>query len=155
MKRRHPRNTRLTSKRDQRRQYFVKGVVKRGSSPAWIGVCRWTWRGMKLAFLAAVAAGAYYASTEGWKKLFSNNPYYSLQEVRFTTDGSLTRQQALDATKFKAGSNIFSYKLRAAREALTKLPQVEQAEIRRYLPNRIEISVAERKPVAWITAKPG
>jgi cell division protein FtsQ len=147
------RNARLTSDRDRRRQFFVEGVVKRGTNATWTGICRWTWRCIKVLLVAALVAGAYWGATEGWRQLFWNNPSYALKEVSFTTDGSLTREQALQVTRLAITENIFSYKLPAVREALRNLPQVESAEVRRYLPNRIEISVVERKPVAWITAR--
>ena len=38
MKRRRPRNKRLTSDKDHRKKYFVEGVVKRGSNATWIAI---------------------------------------------------------------------------------------------------------------------
>jgi cell division septal protein FtsQ len=152
MKRRRSRNKSLTTSRERRKQYFVEGVVKRGSSETWGAFRRWTGHLIKLTFIAALCVGAYYGSTEGFQTYFWRNPTYLLKEVGFTTDGSLTRQQAIDVTKFHPGNNILSYNLEAAREALAKLPQVDHSRIRRYLPNRIEITVVERKPVAWVSS---
>ncbi|MEQ1853143.1 MAG: FtsQ-type POTRA domain-containing protein, partial [Chthoniobacteraceae bacterium] len=104
------------------------------------------------AILLAHVGGAAYGAMHGWDKLFWNNPDYALRDIRFTTDGSLTREQALKDAKLTPGRNIFSYKLSAARDALQALPQVDSVEVRRYLPNRIEISVRERGPVTWVSA---
>ena len=41
----------------------------------------------------------------------------------------------------------------ATRAAVEKLPQVETAEVQRQLPNRLSITITERRPVAWVTAK--
>jgi cell division septal protein FtsQ len=150
MKRRHTSNKRLTSKREHRKKYFVKGVVKRGSSATWIGFRRWTWRFAKAAILIALIGGACYGGMRGWDTLFWHNPDYALKDIRFTTDGSLTRDQAINAAQLDAGRNIFSYKLSAIRGALMALPQVHAVDVRRYLPGRIEISVKERGPITWI-----
>ncbi len=152
MKRRRPRNKRLTSDRDQRKKYFVSGVVKRGSNATWIGIRSWISRLVKVTLLAALAGGLYYGATQGWRKFFWANPDYALREIHFTTDGSLTREQACVTAKLKPGENIFSYDVTALRDALKKLPQVENAEVTRYLPNRIEVSVRERRPTAWLAS---
>ena len=152
MKRRRPRNKRLTSDRDQRKKYFVTGVVKRGSNATWIGIRSWISRLVKVVALAAIAGGIYYATTQGWRKFFWKNPDYALRDIHFTTDGSLTREQACLTAKLKTGENIFSYSVTAVRDALRTLPQVESAEVTRYLPNRIEIVVYERRPTAWLAS---
>ena len=113
------------------------------------------WRLVKTLTLAAFVAGLYYGATEGWKKFFWQNPDYALRDIPFTTDGTLTRDQALSVAKLKPGANIFSYSLGAVRDALRAMPQVESAEVTRYLPNRLEITVKERKPAAWLAAAPG
>jgi cell division septal protein FtsQ len=154
MKHRRPRNKRLTSDRDQRKKYFVSGVVKRGSNATWIGIRSWISRLVKVVMLAALAGGLYYGVTQGWRKFFWQNPDYALREIHFTTDGSLTREQACVAAKLTTGVNIFSYNVDAVRDALRVLPQVESAEVTRYLPNRIEIAVRERKPTAWLASAP-
>ena len=154
-KRRRPSNHRMTSSRERRKQYFVEGVVKRGTNETWLAIRGWMWRLVKVLTLAALAGGLYYGGTQGWKKFFWQNPDYALREIHFTTDGTLTREQACTVAKLKPGANIFSYSTGAARDALRAMPQVESADVRRYLPNRIEITVQERKPAAWLAAAPG
>ena len=155
MKRKRPSNLRLTSDRDRRKKYFVDGVVKRGTNETWVAFCRWTWRLVKVCALLALLGGAGYGGMVGWKKFFWQNPDYALQDITFATDGTLTRDQARAVAKVKPGANIYSYKTAATREALAALPQVESVEVMRYLPNRIEITVKERKPTAWLAAAPG
>ena len=154
MKRRRPRNKRLTSDKDHRKKYFVEGVVKRGSNETWIAIRSSLSRFVKVILLAALAGGLYYGATQGWRKLFWKNPDYALSEIHFITDGSLTREQACVTAKLKTGENIMSYSRGAIRDALQALPQVESAEVTRYLPNRIEIAVRERKPTAWLASAP-
>ena len=155
MKRSRPSNHRMTSNRDRRKQYFVDGVVKRGTNETWLAVRGWTWRLVKVLTLAAFVGGLYFGATQGWKKFFWQNPDYALRDIPFSTDGTLTREQALAVAKLKPGANIFSYSTGAVRDALRTMPQVESADVTRYLPNRIEITVKERKPAAWLAAAAG
>lgn len=153
MKSRKHRNQRLSSDRERRRQYFVDGVVKRGSSPAGIAIRKWSGRIFLLVLVAALVTAAGWAGARGWKKYVWRSPDYSLRNVQYTTDGSLTREQALQTIAIQSGDNIFKFDTTRAGEALAKLPQVESAEVRKYLPDRLEIAVRERKAVAWVSAK--
>jgi cell division septal protein FtsQ len=153
MKKRRTRNTRLTSEKERRKQYIIKSVVKRGRRVTWRSISKWTVRCAKIVILLALVGGIYWGATEGYRRFFWENPDYALKEVRFNTDGAMTYEQAISTTGFVRDRNIFSYKLEAGREALLALPQVESVEMRRYLPSRIEITVTERKPVAWVTSR--
>ena len=153
MKKRRTRNTRLTSEKERRKQYIIKSVVKRGRAVSWRSISRWTVRVAKSVILLGLVGGIYWAGTEGYRRFFWENPDYALKEVRFKTDGAMTYEQAIHTAGFVLEKNIFSYKLDKAREALLSLPQVESVEMRRYLPNRIEITVTERRPVAWVSSR--
>lgn len=153
MKKRRTRNTRLTSEKDRKKQYVIKSVVKRGRRVTWRSVGKWASRAAKVLVLLSLLGGMYWTATEGYRRLFWENPDYSLKEIRFKTDGGITYEQAVSSAGFVVGRNIFSYKLDAAREALAGLPQVENVDVRRYLPNRIELTITERKPVAWVTSR--
>jgi cell division septal protein FtsQ len=108
---------------------------------------------VKVLILLSLVGGVYWAATEGYRRFFWENPDYALKEVRFKTDGAMTYEQAIHTAGFVLDRNIFSYKLDTARDALLGLPQIESVELRRYLPNRIELTVTERKPVAWVTSQ--
>ncbi len=155
MKRKRQSNLRLTSNRDLRKKYFVEGVVKRGTSESWTNFRQSAWRVTKVLVFLAFVGGVCYGAITGWKKLFWQNPDYALEDITFNTDGTLTREHARSAAGVKLGGNIFSYKVSAIREAIRLLPQVESVEVKRYLPNHIEVTVKERKPTAWLTATPG
>jgi cell division septal protein FtsQ len=151
MKPRRPRNVRLTTEKERRKQYIIRNVVQRGRRVTWRATTKWVGRLCKVLLLAALVAGVYWGATEGYRKLFWENPDYALKFVKFDTDGSLTRDLAISTAGFKEGRNIFSYDLDKASLALKALPQVETADLRRYLPNRIEVAITERKPVAWVS----
>ena len=153
MKPRSQKNKRLTSERERRKKFFVEGVVKRGDTPVKIKTRKWSMRVVKTVAWTALAAAVAAGCIIGWQRLFWNNPDYSLKYVHVTTGGSLTREQAIKAANLQTGRNIYSYKIGAAREALRKLPQVASVEVTRYFPNRIDVTVTERKPVAWVSSK--
>src|SRR5688572_24675010 len=153
MKKRRTNNTRLTSEKERRKQYIIKSVVKRGRRVTWRSISKWTVRAVKVLLLLSLVGGVYWAATEGYRRFFWENPDYALKEVRFKTDGAMTYEQAMTTAGFVLERNIFSYKLDAARNALLAMPQVESVELRRYLPTRIELTVSERKPVAWVTSR--
>jgi cell division protein FtsQ len=157
MKKRRTNNTRLTSEKERRKQYIIKSVVKRGRRVTWRSVSKWSVRAAKVLVLLSLVGAVYWAATEGYRRFFWENPDYALKDVRFKTDGAMTYEQVIHTTGFIRDKNIFSYKLDTARDALLSMPQVEAVELRRYLPNRIEVTVTERKPVAWVTtrAEPG
>lgn len=107
----------------------------------------------KLILLAGMAGGIYYGGRECSNKFFWQNPDYNLTNVEINDDGTLSREQILAVSGIREGENIFKVNLSMARENLSQLPQVERAELERMLPNRIAITIAERKPIAWVTAK--
>ena len=153
MKPRRQKNQRLTSERERRKKFCVEGVVKRGSTAAGIKTRRWSLAVFKWAAWTALAAVVVIGCIVGWQRLFWNNPDYALKHIHVVTGGSLTREQAIQAANLQPGRNIYSYKVGAAREALRKLPQVASVEVTRYFPNRIDVNVTERKPVAWVSSK--
>jgi cell division septal protein FtsQ len=151
MKKRRTRNTRLTSEKERQKQFIINSVVKRGRRFSWKSVSKWASRVAKVLLVAGVFGGVYWAATEGYRRLFWENPDYALKDVQFQTDGSMPREQAIATAGLNGGRNVFAYDLNVAREALLALPQVESAELRRYLPDRIDIAVTERQPVAWVS----
>ena len=153
MKKRRTTNRKLTSDRDQQKKHIIRGVVKRGANPQLRQASRSAWKVIKIMFKVALLVAVGYGGWVAYDKLFWRNPDYALSDIAFTTDGSLTREQGLAVAQLQPGKNIYSYNLENAREALRGLPQVETAEIRRYLPNRVEVTVTERKPVAWVTGE--
>lgn len=154
MKRKTPQNKRLSSDRELRRKYFIQGVVKRGTNQTWVAVRSWVARIFRVAAVLAVIGGIGYAATLGWKKLFWLSPDYALRDIQFTTDGTLSPDQARTVGKIKLGANIYSYTVSDIRDALRAMPQIESVDVRRYPPNRIDIAVKERKPTAWLALAP-
>jgi cell division septal protein FtsQ len=103
--------------------------------------------------LVAVLCGAVYVGARGAaKRLFFENPDYRLKTIELQTDGTLQREQVLDAADLHEGENIFSVNLARVRDRIQELPQIDDVEVMRQMPGEIDIRIVERKPVAWLTS---
>lgn len=115
---------------------------------------RQSWRKIFAAFkvllLVSVLAGAAFGGRTLINRLIWQNPTYALADIRVTTDGLLTRAQILEIVEIEEGRNIFTVDVKKARAALDMLPQVERVDIRRVLPDRLDVRISERQPVAWV-----
>jgi cell division protein FtsQ len=147
-----PRNKRLSSNRQRKQQHLLDVKVRSRAATRQRNRRVLAWLSGLFLFCAAIG-GIVYGGREALRRFFWQNPDYSLAEVEIHTDGSLTRDQIVEATNIQEGKNIFAINLSAARKGLIALPQVDRAEIERVLPNKISIDIAERKPVAWVTGK--
>jgi len=146
------RNVRVSSNKQRKQQHLLDVKVRSLAANRQRNRRCLAW--LSAVFLCASAlGGAVYGGRQALRHFFWQNPEYNLSEVSVHTDGSLTREQILDATDIREGSNIFSINLSQARKALVALPLVERAEIERIMPNKISIDISERKPVAWVTGK--
>jgi cell division protein FtsQ len=106
----------------------------------------------KIALAIVVCAGVVAGVRFGVKRLFFENPDYRLSSIEVQTDGTLQREQILKAADLHDGVNIFSVSLSRVHDDLLQLPQVDEVQVVRKMPNEVDISIVERKPVAWITA---
>jgi cell division septal protein FtsQ len=107
----------------------------------------------KTIIIAGLAVGSWFGGKEALRQFVWENPDYFVREVNFSTDGALTREQVLTAANVAEGRNIFTVDIGRARAAIEKMPQVENAVVQRVLPNRINVTVTERRPIAWIAAR--
>ena len=108
-----------------------------------------------LPFWVAVAlvAGGMAGARAGLKRLFFENPDYQLSRIDVQTDGTLQREQVLKTTELREGVNIFTVNLARVRDKVQQLPQVDEVQVVRKMPNEIDLTITERKPIAWITAE--
>lgn len=107
----------------------------------------------KVLLVIALCAGAYYGVRAGLSRFFFNNPDYALNTIAVRTDGTLQRDQVLKAGELHEGLNIFSVNLAKVHDRLQQLPQIDEAQVERKMPNEIDITITERKPIAWITSE--
>ncbi|MEY2547104.1 MAG: hypothetical protein QOG48_2221 [Verrucomicrobiota bacterium] len=152
MKRPRPRNQRVSKPR-QRRQQHLLDVKVRSRSAAQHRNRKVLVVVSKLVLVLALAAGACLGARAGLRRFFFDNPDYRLTNIQFETDGALQRDRALDVAQLRDGENIFHVDLARVHDKLQELPQVDEVQVVRKLPNEVDIRVTERKPVAWITSE--
>jgi cell division septal protein FtsQ len=107
---------------------------------------------LKVTLVVGAIAGVAFGGRGMVNRLVWENPTYALADIRVATDGLLTRVQVLELLEVWEGKNIFTVDVAKMRRELDALPQVEKVEIRRHLPDRLEIRISERQPVAWVAA---
>jgi cell division protein FtsQ len=107
----------------------------------------------KLILFGGVSAGLWLGGKEALRRFVWENPDYFLRDISFATDGALTREQVLSAAGIVEDRNIFTVDITQARSIIEQMPQVESAVVQRQLPNRMSVTVTERRPIAWVAAK--
>jgi len=148
------RNKRVSNKRHRKRHDVLEVKVRESTERVrrFHAVTKFV---VNTVLIVSVAGGIWYGGKEGLRHFLWENPDYfvHLQDLKFRSDGTLTREQVITASMIVQGENIFKVNLAATRAAIEKLPQVESAEVQRQLPNHLSIVVTERRPVAWVTAR--
>jgi cell division septal protein FtsQ len=145
------RNERV-SNRNQRKQQHLLDVKVRSHKAIQHRNQRLLVVTSKVLLVALACAGIIVGLRYGSKQLFFENPEYRLSKIEVVTDGTLQREQVLQAADLREGVNIFSVKLAHVHDALQQLPQVDEVQVVRNMPAAIHIQIVERKPVAWITS---
>src|SRR5436190_6403393 len=146
------RNERV-SNRKQRRQQHILEVTVRSHKAAQHRNRKILVAISKVLLVVATGAGLYFGGRFGIQRLFLENPDYQLRQIEVQTDGSLQREQVLKAARLREGENIFKVSLSEVHDRLQLLPQVDEVQVVRKIPGEIDISIVERKPVAWITSE--
>jgi len=102
--------------------------------------------------ITSTLGGIAFGAKRILSALFFANADYALKSIEVTSDGNLTREAILRAADVAEGKNIFSISLPRVQERLSALPQVEESRIQRILPDKLVISIQERRPVAWVVS---
>jgi len=142
-------NRRLSTSRQRRRQHLLdvkvraKKVAAKRTQGALFCICI-------VVLVGSVLGGMAFGAKNALNTLFFTNPDYAVKTIEVHADGSLTRDTVLKTVGVSEGANIFSISLPQIQERLGSLPQVEESHIQRILPDKLAISIQERRPVAWI-----
>jgi cell division protein FtsQ len=148
-KRQRKQNKRASTSKQRKRQHLLdvkvraKKVAARRTQSVLLTVCGFI-------LIASVLGGIAFGAKRILNALFFANSDYALKAIEVTSDGNLTRETILRAAHIAEGKNIFSISLPKVQEELGALPQVEESRIQRILPNKLTISIQERRPVAWV-----
>jgi cell division septal protein FtsQ len=146
-------NQRLKRPGRQRKQQHLLEVSIRRDRERALRIRAVSWFIFKLVVYVAVIVGLVVGGRESFRRYVWQNPYFFLDDTHVHTDGTLTREQILTAAGVSETMNFFQLNLGKVREGIQKLPQVEHVEIARSLPNKLNIDISERQPIAWLTDK--
>lgn len=100
-------------------------------------------------FVVAIGAGAIFATGN----FLLTSPQFALaspRQVELAGNHFVSRASVLEIFAADRGRSVMRIPLAKRRAQIEDLPWVERATVRRALPNRIEVSVAERTPVAFL-----
>lgn len=148
-----PLDARLLELDDEAESPFLRGQrrvpVRRGPLP----LPSSTTGKLRLALVAvAIAVGAttvwialHCYGTESWRFRLDSSDNISIEGTRNTT-----RAQVLDVMAGDIERNIFFVPLEQRQRQLEEIPWVKSAAVMRLLPNRLNIVITERTPVAFI-----
>jgi len=120
--------------------------VRRGSLPRKTAV-RVTWAAILAAVLllgSIATAAAYHYGEHSWRFRVESS-----DDIEVTGLDSVTKSQVMEVMGGDIGRNIFFIPLAERQTQLEQIPWVESASVMRFVPNRIQVEIHERTPIAF------
>jgi cell division protein FtsQ len=134
---------------------FLRGQkrvsARRGSIPRKT-VYQLLWAALALAALciaAALAAALYQYGEHSWRFRVESSDNIEIIGTR-----NVTKAQIMDIMGADIGRNIFFIPLEQQQAQLAQIPWVESASVMRFVPNRLQVVIHERTPVAFARVGP-
>jgi cell division protein FtsQ len=81
--------------------------------------------------------------------IFSSN-FCNIEEVIIKGNDCLSKDEIFYKSGIQLGENIFKLDLKKSKDSLIQEPRIKEAEIKRVIPNKIIISIKERKAAAFV-----
>jgi len=102
-----------------------------------------------LGVLVLLAADLYHYGEHSWR--FRIN---SSDNIEITGMQNVTKAQIMEVMGADIGRNIFFIPLAQQKAQLEQIPWVESASVMRFVPNRLQVEIHERTPVAFARIGP-
>ena len=83
---------------------------------------------------------------------FANSSFFDLSEIRITGNTVVSRDEIIAASGLRIGTNLLKISRAQAVMQLLSLPYVREVELSRVFPDKVEIRITERTPLALINA---
>lgn len=110
------------------------------SVAAWVG--RLSICAILLAVLSLGLLGGY--------KYVTNCQYFAIKEVAISGNFRLNSREILETCRIGMGGNLLAVKIDELNTLLNQNPWIEEASVRRVLPDVLSINIKERKPYFWV-----
>src|ERR1700676_1543211 len=134
---------------------FLRGQIRNSARRRSIPrktASRLMWACLAAAILcvAAIAAAALYEYGErSWRFRVESS-----DNIEVTGMQNATKAQIMEVMRADIGRNIFFIPLAQQKAQLEQIPWVESASVMRFVPNRLEVEIHERTPVAFARVGP-
>jgi cell division protein FtsQ len=129
---------------------FLRGQkrvsVRRGTLPKNTATgLAWTALALCVAvFCVAAVAALYHYGEHSWRFRVESS-----DDIEITGLQNVTRAQVMEIMGVDIGRNIFFIPLAQRQAQLEHIPWVQSANVMRFVPNRIQVQISERTPVAF------
>ena len=129
---------------------FLRGQkrvsVRRASLPKKTATrLMWVAVALSLLFVCGIAAAAlYHYGERSWRFRVDSS-----DEIEIAGLHNVTHSQVMEVMGGDIGRNIFFIPLSQRKKQLEQIPWVESASVMRFVPNRVQIEIHERTPVAF------
>tara|TARA_R110000850_G_scaffold167796_4_gene292843 strand:+ start:1063 stop:2100 length:1038 start_codon:yes stop_codon:yes gene_type:complete len=111
----------------------------------------WVVRGFAILCLAgSIPFGLKWANTA----IFYENEEFVLRQLTIRTDGSLSESKLRSIANVSSGMSLMEIDLGGIESRLEKVPVVKEAIISREMPDKLNVIVKERSPIAWLSCPP-
>lgn len=110
----------------------------------------WSFALATVVCILAVAAGAlYHYGEHSWRFRIDSSDNIEVSGMQ-----NVTKAQIMEVMGADIGRNIFFIPLAQQKAQLEQIPWVESASVMRFVPNRLQIEIHERTPVAFARVGP-
>ena len=110
-------------------------------------------KGLRTAAMMVMGMSLVALGNTAVQETLFKNPRFSLRQVYVDTTGMLTPTRIIGATGLVDGVNLLTVNLRDVRERVQRLPGVRTATVQRDFDGKLEITVRQRKPIAWVRSE--
>jgi len=101
-----------------------------------------------IVLMTVVLVGASWLALEGaqfiGQRLFSQNDRFLIERLSVSSDGRLHTDHVREYAHVEEGMNLFALDLQRLRDDLEVMPIVESVEVKRVLPDTLEVRIRER-----------
>src|ERR1700745_4356111 len=143
-------NARLVDLDVEEESPFLRGQkrasARRGTPPKrTLHLLAWSAIALILACVSGVAgATLYHYGERNWRFRIESS-----DDIEISGTHNVPHAQVMDVFGGDIGRNIFFIPLAERKAQLEKIPWIESASVMRFVPNRLQVEVHERKPIAF------